>query len=182
MSDLTMDLSAVRKKGGKYFAYKRVTSLGADKSPADTWHDGSYRRSHKLGFETPFESDELEDGVETYEDGKTTSMFELILAQDDPAVFNFINDECGAGKYFAIFLDRGKTAGGAPYRVFIPIVEIEKSGVSETGTRSITLKCKMTAPISAVTPATKPTWVNTVAASWTCAIGAFFKPLADPAT
>ncbi len=176
-NDLVKDLTAIRRKGGTNFSYKRVNSDGSDTTVPDTWHDGVYRQASEISFDEPIETSELESGeLVDGEEGVMTTNLEITSAQDDASIINFLKDEV-KGKYFAIFLERGKSINGKVIEFFIPIVKIARSWSSKSGERKPVLKCKFLYNEDIITPASVPTYAKAVAASYAVAAGAYFTPV-----
>jgi hypothetical protein len=177
MTDLQNDKTAIVTKGGSKFAYKRVTSAGANTDPADTWHDGVYREKSNLMFNQPNENmyDEGGELVDT-DLGDMEIGLRITSMQDDANLINFLKDET-SDSYFAIFLERGKMQDTKKQEVFIPIARIERSYSSDAPGRRPDIKITPIQNATAVTPASVPTWAqggSGSASGWTCAVDNYF--------
>ena len=177
-TDLQRDVSAIVTKGGSRFAYKRVTSAGANTDPADTWHDGVYREKSNLMFNQPNNNIYDEGGMLVDTDlGDMEMGLTITSLQDDANLINFLKDET-PNAYFAIFLERGTMQDTKKQEVFIPIARIERSYSSDAPGRRPDIKITPIQNASAVTPASVPTWAiggSGSASGWTCAADSYFE-------
>mgnify|MGYP006908238428 CR=1 FL=1 len=158
MSEMVQTASSILINGGDFGAYKRVTSVGADLSVPDTWHDIAFRIDSDLGFEQPNEDIELESGViGNTVPGKYKFDISVTSAQLDAALINFINNET-VDTYFALFFDAGKGQNGFPLELFVAIGKIERSLKWQGKSRKPVWRFTGINNPSAVTPATLPSW------------------------
>lgn len=156
--DLVLTKTAVVSKGGDLFAYKRVSELGANTVPADTWHNGTYREKSKISFSQPDSPAYSESGAliqMLLED--MTFEIEVTSMQDDANVFNFLLNET-EDNYFSIFIERGKIQSTKTQEGFFGVCRIEKSYSSDAPGRRPVIKISPLQILSGLTPTDIPTW------------------------
>jgi hypothetical protein len=145
----------------------------------DVWHEGSLRKASEINFDQPDETDELEDGMETYpEAGKVTGNLKLTLGQDDMNTIKFLMRE--SKKYeFSLLYEKGKSTNNTTQLIFVPYTRCGRKYSSKSGDRKPEADFKIMKNLSAVIPSNLPSFVTNgaVVADFTVPAEEYFEPL-----
>lgn len=160
MSDMYQSNESIGNKsfGGLRGAYKRVTSLGADKTPPDTWHDIVFRIDSDLGFDHPNEDIELENGsIGNTVAGTFVTELQVTSAQLNKALFDFLLKET-EGQYYQVYLDAGKGEGGSALEILYGVGKFQKTMRWTGKVRQPVILYKALHNSNSIAPTDLPTW------------------------
>jgi len=135
LTNVTFNNDAIKNKGGKKFAIRKVNSDGSNIS-GELWTDWTYREKSSMEFAQPLEEIKDESGeVVANDEGDVKTEFKITALQSDAKMYTFLKDDV-KNSYFSLYLDGGEDSGTATQYWYVPITKIERGfSVSSPGRR-----------------------------------------------